>query len=353
MIGIGGIFGIVGSEKIDVKQIKQMLGELSKYGRQGYGVAWYSRDSCRVLKSLDLDEVTSLLSPDHGKVAIGVCRFGVYGRPAIPNTPPFYDCSKRFICVARGAIKGYPQIRRSIARRGHVLIGKDLSEIIVHSFEERVKNGVMPVDAIKRTREEFEGMFSALILDCKNGRLYCMCRGIPEYIGREKLGVIVCSEIDPLARLSNEVYRVVDGVVVVSGDKINVVEGEVRRIVDWREGRVLGGYDFYMQREMNEIPAVLKFQSFAQMDEYFEIAKRLIMQAKKVYMVGSGSSYNAVLYGAYVINELSDVSPIPQNATEFIYFMLRRVEAGDVLVANSQSGETCLLYTSPSPRDRG
>jgi len=343
MLGIGGIFAIIKSrDAIDKALVIDIIETLRKYGKDGFGIAYLGRDSQLVIsKALGDEDIISQLPKEPTGILMGICRYAVYGRPSVRNTPPFQDCERRFIVVARGALIEHPHIRSDLLKKGHIFLGKDIAEIIAHFVEDSSNSAGSIEGGIMRTFEELHGMYSAIIIDVYTFRTFLICRDLAEYIALSNNTVMLASEFDPIVDYARKILVLRNGV-------ISIVDGEVRPLKDGelkegspRKGRVPGGFDYYMQREIEEIPYVLKFQKLAQIEKYIDMAKNLIVQAGRVYMIGSGSSYNAVLYGAYVINEVSDVvDPIPQNATEFIYFMLRKVRAGDVLIANSQSGKT-------------
>jgi len=339
MPGVGGIFGFFSKNGVPNNFIKVAAETLSLFGRDGYGIGYNEENGIVVKKYLDLKSFMESMSDLNISYAvIGLCRYAVYGRPAKNNTPPHIDCKGKITVVARGILQNQAQLIESLMKKGHLLEGKDLASVIVHYLEESLGTHGDMEGSVQKLYSELEGMYSALILDRSNNG-YLISRGLCEYIGIGADNVAVCSEYDVLLEYSKNVKKIKDGVIAIRKTQVYPLLSEPQKIGAVRK-KVPGGYEYFMEREMEEIPWVLEFQNIVQKSMYVELATKLIKNAGRVYMIGSGSSFNATLYGAYAINELSDVEPIAQNATEFIYFMLKRVRAGDVIIANSQSGKS-------------
>ncbi len=358
MLGIGAIFGIISQRPMSRETIIAALKTLQQYGRDGYGIIFYGEGGPKVLKSMNLDDIISGLNDHVGTPLLVSCRYAIYGRPAIPNTPPFFDCGQELISTGRGASPEHPKIREELISKGHIFSGKDLSETIVHEIEEGLRRGLTVEESLLSAYSRFGGTYSCIVVDPSRRSMFLICRGLLEYVGVSENNIVVASEYEAMDGLATKIYAVRDGIFSLSlgirgirsiGESANVEE------IRWpKKSRILGGFRYYMEREILEIPGVLRLQASAQLEEFFILATNLIAQAGRIYIVGSGSSFNAALYGAYIMNELSDVFPIVQNATEFVYFMLNKVKAGDVLIANSQSGKTAdVLRAVTKSRMRG
>jgi len=342
-MGLGGIFGFFFSSKtMSGEDIINIIEVLKNFGKDGYGIAYIKDGELRIERHIRYKRFVELISNIQIEgISIGACRQAIYGRPALVNTPPHTDCNGKIVVVARGVLRNQGKIREQLMERGHILEGKDISEIIAHEIEDYSSRRRNIDEVVKEIYGVLDGMYSALILDMVGNKLYLLCRETSEYIGKFDKGFMACSEYDAIIGGTSDLMRIDKGVVCIDGAQLRCIgKTDIVNIGEVRKSKVPGGFDYYMEREMAEIPWILKFQNIAQKNEYIGLATRLIESARRIYMIGSGSSYNAALYGAYVINELSDVEPIAQNATEFIYFMLKRVKAGDVIIANSQSGET-------------
>lgn len=342
MVGYGGIFLISASTNADkiFKLTRECFESLSYYGNEGYGLAIVESGSgLKIYRSMDINDVLSFGNDVEPDLTVGVCRYAIHGRPAIPNTPPFSDCSKRFIIVARGIFENIIDLRLKLLEHGHILEGKDPSEILVHLIEEDIsKEGVSVEEALCAIHQTFRGVFSLILYDTKTNTGYVLARDLPEYIGTGQ-AIVVSSEPDVIVRDGLSLMRIENGVLRIHKGGVELIHGDVSEL-RIKLGRVVGGYDYHMEREMLEASLIIKGQRYAQQKEYLTIIAKLIEKSGKLFMIGSGSSYNSALYGGYIINELCEMQPIVQNATEFIYFHLNKIAPGDLIIANSQSGRT-------------
>ncbi|MEM1585544.1 MAG: SIS domain-containing protein [Candidatus Korarchaeota archaeon] len=298
----------------------------------------------RIWKDLDLDEIIGKFrrEADSFDLAMGVCRYAIHGRPAIQNTPPSLDCTQRFLLIARGLVCNPTKLYFELIKIGHLIEGKDPSELLVHRIEEDTKHLSSVDKVLANMHNSIKGVFSVLLRDAQDGSVYLLTKNLMEYIGiseGEPGKLIISSEPDVIARHNLQLYAIADGLIKISDGKINVISGELIK-PQIRLGKIPGGFDYHMEREISEIPLVLAAQKYAQPPEYLAIAARLIKSSEKLFVIGSGSSFNSALYGGYIISELLEIQHIVQNAVEFIYFYLQKVNPGDVVIANSQSGMT-------------
>jgi len=66
----------------------------------------------------------------------------------------------------------------------------------------------------------------------------------------------------------------------------------------------------------------------------------MLLRAEKIYIIGAGSSYHVGLVGSYLLRELCDITAIVIDAVEFLYYALRDISPGTVVVTISQSGKS-------------
>ncbi|HLP61525.1 MAG TPA: SIS domain-containing protein, partial [Candidatus Deferrimicrobium sp.] len=68
--------------------------------------------------------------------------------------------------------------------------------------------------------------------------------------------------------------------------------------------------------------------------------KNIQVKGGRVFVVASGTSYHAALVGAYIFNNLSELSLIPANPGTFRSMYMNTITARDMVMGVSQSGET-------------
>ncbi|MCU0286707.1 MAG: SIS domain-containing protein [Acidobacteria bacterium] len=68
--------------------------------------------------------------------------------------------------------------------------------------------------------------------------------------------------------------------------------------------------------------------------------KKIQVKGGRVFVVASGTSYHAALVGAYIFNNLNELSLIPANPGTFRSMYMNTITARDMVMGVSQSGET-------------
>ncbi|MEM0281822.1 MAG: SIS domain-containing protein, partial [Desulfurococcaceae archaeon] len=123
----------------------------------------------------------------------------------------------------------------------------------------------------------------------------------------------------------------------------NIQSKRVKYMVEYVEK---GGYPHFMIKEIHEVPDALINTTLAIMEKYLRLSSMIVHGARKVFIIGTGTSYHAALTATYYFSELAGVSVIPVSAAEFPYSMLENVETGTVIIGISQSGETSDVINS-------
>ncbi|MEM1610167.1 MAG: SIS domain-containing protein [Sulfolobales archaeon] len=100
----------------------------------------------------------------------------------------------------------------------------------------------------------------------------------------------------------------------------------------------VGGSPHYMIKEIHEEPSILKRLWENLGERVIQTAQR-IYSSDKIYIVGSGSSYNAGLVFHYALANHAKRVSIPVSSGEYPYYS-KAVSKGDVVIAISQSGYT-------------
>jgi glucosamine--fructose-6-phosphate aminotransferase (isomerizing) len=113
----------------------------------------------------------------------------------------------------------------------------------------------------------------------------------------------------------------------------------------------VGGSPHYMIKEIHEEPYILKSIWEAQRQRISSIASRIA--GSRIYIVGSGSSYNAGLMFHYALSFHARVPSIVVSSGEYSYYG-GIISRGDSVIAISQSGYTRdTLYAAERARDSG
>ena len=101
----------------------------------------------------------------------------------------------------------------------------------------------------------------------------------------------------------------------------------------------------------DEVEALIGLKNY--IDDCFEEIVNVICECKgRLIFTGIGKSGHISKKISATLSS-TGTSSFFMHSTEAFHGDLGMIQSDDIVVAISYSGETCLLYTSPSPRDRG
>jgi glucosamine--fructose-6-phosphate aminotransferase (isomerizing) len=361
---LGGIFAVICKDtRIPRGAIYEGLRRLTYRGYDGAGVAFLRGDLLEVRKapghienvSKNLDFVN--IDSD---IALGHTRYASRGWPVYENTHPLTECTRRVAVTGDGIIENYEEIKSRLEKLGHVFSSRTDTEVAVHLLEEYLKSTSSRVEALLRVIRELRGMYSLVFLDSSTRSLLVVQSGQPLVIGfsPDKSCIYVSSDLPSLYGFAETAYILEEGTVGVisrdsidlyssiSGGRVELEQLQAKRVKYVTEYVEKGGFPHYMIKEIYEIPEALKKVPLAIMEKYLRLAAMIIQGAKKVFVIGTGTSLHAAMISTYYFSELAGLSVNVISAAEFPYSLLESVETGTVVVAVSQSGETTDVITS-------
>jgi glucosamine--fructose-6-phosphate aminotransferase (isomerizing) len=150
--------------------------------------------------------------------------------------------------------------------------------------------------------------------------------------------------------LTQNIIRVRDGeMVTLWPDRVELrrvedgalIEREVEVFTEGMEIAQKGGYPHFMLKEIHEQPQVAAellhwLAASPHVDPFVEAMRR----ARRLYLVGCGTSYHACMVGAAYLNRLAGLAAVPVLAPQFRETLAHTLEPEDTVVLVSQSGET-------------
>lgn len=360
---MGGIFGAICRDIIPGGAIYEGLRRLVYRGYDGAGVAILRGYDIEVRKApghfADVSKHVDFVNID-SSVAVGHTRYASRGWPAYENTHPLQDCSGKIAVVGDGIIDNYEELKIELEKRGHSFKSRTDTEVAAHLLEEYISRGASTLDALIQVASKLAGNYALAFLRAPEKALFVIQHGQPLVFGynQDRSCVYISSDLPSLYGYVETAYIIEDNTVgVISIDSINLLNATSRSPIDLnslQSKRVKyiaeyiekGGYPHFMIKEIHEIPGALVGATLAVMEKYLRLASMIIHSAKRVFIIGTGTSLNAALTATYYFNELAGVSVIPISAAEFPYSALESVETGTAILAISQSGETTDVITS-------
>jgi glucosamine--fructose-6-phosphate aminotransferase (isomerizing) len=347
-----GIFGCILRTGEAAPAIHKGLKKLEYRGYDSVGIATLQKNQLFIKKDRGkIDDVHAIHNLDDlpGRLGIGHTRWATHGAPYQVNAHPHTDCNNQIAVVHNGIIENFAELKTELEESGHAFSSKTDTEVIPHFIEQKLKEGLSLVDAVRETVKRLDGSYALCAISVKEpDKIVCARKESPLVFGVAKNGLYVASDIPAFLSETNKSVIVEDGELVVLSDK----GYEIRNIVDWevvtREPEIIDwapemaekqGYPHFMLKEIHEQPLCLR-NTLRLQDKYLELMTTFLDRAGEVFLVACGTSYHACLAASYLFSKLSFLATHPIIASEFVEQHGKSVNIDSTLLVVSQSGET-------------
>ena len=351
-----GIFGIAfEKDRDDMGNILTKAAKSLTYrGYDSVGAVSVTQDGRADLRKDvgKVDEVSSKLKFDElcGNRGITQLRWATFGVPAQRNAQPHFDTHGKIVGAHNGNVVNTVHLIHDLTAKGHVFRGENDGEVVVHVVEESLKgHGDMDL-AIREARNILKGDYAYVITALKGDKIYAAKMGSSLYLGVGDGFVCVSSDLPSILNLTKHIVPLLDGEYIEFDERgyeirdINSGDHIDRKPIESplsAESALKGEFPFFMEKEIVEQPeraqALLEF--LANSEDVMPFAEE-VSSANRVYLVGSGSSYNSCVIGSYYLNKLAGCATYPVVAGSFLEHFGEGVRPDDVFVLVSQSGET-------------
>ncbi|MHA1441350.1 MAG: glutamine--fructose-6-phosphate transaminase (isomerizing) [Candidatus Heimdallarchaeota archaeon] len=283
-----------------------------------------------------------------GNVGIAHTRWATHGKVTDENAHPFMSCNGEYALVHNGILENYLELKEELISKGHNFTSTTDTEVLVHLFEEKMKqlkNGDM-IEAITQVSQEAKGAFTFLLLNQKTKAIYAFRKDSPLIIGLGEDGFYASSDITSFLEHTNKAIILENFQLAVLNEtctvidlaKGNEIETEITTIEWTAEQATKTGFPHYMLKEISEESEISK-HSLDQDPAKLNAMKKLLSSAKKVFFLGSGTSYRACLLASIYFAKLAKKHYAPILGSEFKTYQ-NLVDEDTVIFAISQSGET-------------
>ncbi|MDX2085149.1 MAG: glutamine--fructose-6-phosphate transaminase (isomerizing) [Candidatus Melainabacteria bacterium] len=367
-----GIVGYLGKRTV-VPVLIDGLRYLEYRGYDSAGIAFLQNDQQAFAvykKSGKLSNLEAILPPNvfepNGHqlhVGIGHIRWATHGAPTDLNAHPHLGAQGDIALVHNGIIENYGEIRQQLTAQGYVFQSQTDTECVAHLLESAMAQalGAAPeIDFLETIRRAFSQLRGAYALTIANrkfpDRLYVVRNHAPLVIGVGDQEYMVASDSVAVSSVVDRVVYLKDREIAEispQGIRLMTLDGVLLepRVDVLQSGPLLidkKGFKHFMLKEIYEQPDVLRNSLSGRLlsadhpvqlfDESDSVMERLLT-AKRLLIIGCGTSYNAGLVGKYFIEEVARIPVQVEAAGEFRY---RKpvLDADTLVVAISQSGET-------------
>lgn len=350
-----GIVGVVGSKNAtDI--LMQGLEKLEYRGYDSAGIFVNGQETAaKLVKSVGrIADLRGKLGIDvSGTAGIGHTRWATHGKPTEDNAHPHTSTSGRFILVHNGVIENFVELKNEFLMND-TFKGQTDTEIAVHLIAKFAEEeGLSTLEAFKKALSLIQGSYAFALMDSEDAEvIYVAKNKSPLLIGLGEGYNMVCSDAMAMIRETSEFMEIHDKeLVVLTKDNVTVMDykGNVLSRESYTAELDLsdigkGTYPFYMLKEIDEQPAVMRklIATYANEDGTMKVDQDIIkgiQEADRIYIIAAGTSYHAG-FGAKMMLESLTNTPVELGlASEWGYDM-PLLSQKPFFIFLSQSGET-------------
>ncbi len=289
-----------------------------------------------------------------GSIGIGHTRWATHGEPSKENAHPHMDCEGNIAVIHNGIIENYSILKKALIKKGHTFKSETDTEIIAHLIEELYEDNFE--QAFRQALLQVEGTFGLVVITKHDPeKMYIARKGSPIVIGVGENEFFAASDVTPLIPYTRNVFYLDDDeMAVISHTGIITktiynmpTEKTVEKVNFDIDDIDKAGYDHYMLKEIFEQPKtimdamrgrLIREEGLVKLGGLAEV-EDLLMNAEKIYITASGTSWHAALIGEYLLEEYCRIPVEVEYASEFRY-RNPVIKKNEVVIAVSQSGET-------------
>jgi len=351
-----GIVGYLGKKEA----APILVGGLKRLEYRGYdsaGIAVQNGTGIHVVKEVgkirNLEEAVTDRELK-GVVGIGHTRWATHGEPNRENAHPHTDSTGNIVLIHNGIIENYAALRQMLKEKGHTFKSETDTEVLAHLIEEFYTDDIEA--AIRNALHEVDGTYGVAVVSAyQPNHIFVARKGSPIVIGVGEGEYFVASDVTPLVPYTRDVFYLDDYEMAIINEKgiatktieNKKIKKKVERVTIELESIEKGGFDHFMLKEIYEQPKtimdamrgrIIKEEGIVKLGGLAAVEDRLV-NANKIIITASGTSWHAGLIGEYLIEEFCRIPVEVEYASEFRY-RDPIVGENDVIIAISQSGET-------------
>ncbi len=340
-----------------------LLGGLHRLEYRGYdsaGVALLN-GSLKVFKTKGkVSDLDAMLEDLDVSATIGIAhtRWATHGEPNDVNAHPHYSSTEKMAIIHNGIIENYNVLKQELQQRGYIFRSDTDTEVLMYLIEDIMAHEKQTLaEAVRIALTQVTGAYAIVIISQDEPDLLIAARkGSPMVVGIGEGEFFIASDAAPIVEYTRQVVYPGDEEVI----SISLAEGlKIRTIADIEKTPYVqtlevnlsalekGGFDHFMLKEIYEQSRTVKdsMRGRLHMDQGIIVLGgiqdylRKFLSARRIIIVGCGTSWHAGIVGEYLIEELARIPVEVEYASEFRY-RNPLIYEDDIVIAISQSGET-------------
>jgi len=355
-----GIVGYVGQREAYPILIKG-LRRLEYRGYDSAGVALFNNGVKVYKKQGKVAELEALAADkdQSGNMGIAHTRWATHGVPNDVNSHPHGSKNNDIVLVHNGIIENYALLKEVLIGRGYAFESDTDTEVLVNLIHSIQKAENLDLEiAVRKALNQVVGAYALAIFSKENPNKIVVAKmGSPLVIGLGEGEYFIASDATPFLEYTKNAIYLEDGemAVVELGKDVVLTRIENNSPVDPFIHQLQldlasiekGGYEHFMLKEIFEQPTsiedtyrgrLLADQGMIKLGGLIEYQEKFT-KAKRIIIVGCGTSWHAGLVGEYLLEDLARIPVEVEYASEFRY-RNPVITEDDVVIAISQSGET-------------
>lgn len=317
-------------------------------GYDSAGVATLTATGIRVRKGVGkVAEVnySQRLDTLPGNVGIGHTRWATHGGVTDANAHPHSSSSNEIAIVHNGIIDNFLELKQELSSIGYSFKSDTDSEVIANLLQKNFDDTSDLKKAMISTLTQLKGKY-AFIAILADGSVAAARFHEPLIIGVGKDSYFISSDIMGFVNSTDEVIYLDDSeFAIIRQKELSICDFQgnpTKHLLTKvsKEFSDVGKSDYvhYTLKEIYEQPMTIS-RAGATTQLELEWVAEVLKKPRKVYITGSGTSFNAALVGKYLFSKYAkiNVEPIVSSETQFspVYF-----DSSSLLIALSQSGES-------------
>jgi len=290
---------------------------------------------------------------------MGHTRWATHGKPNEQNAHPHQSNNGELIMIHNGIIENYETLKTELLARGYTFKSDTDSEVLINLFEEIQKTKNLSLEeTVKIGLNRVVGAYGIVVYDKKRPDFVVAAKlGSPLAIGLGENEFYIGSDATPFIEYTKKVIYLNDFEMTMlqPGTEVKVrnikedsfVKVTVKKLDLNLENIQKGGYDHFMLKEIYEQPKAIENALRGRINhksnsielESVIQHKTKFIDAKRIIILGCGTSWHAGLVGEYMIEKITRIPTEVKYASEFRY-RDPIIQKGDIVIPISQSGET-------------
>ena len=333
MCGIVGVTGRKNATEILLNGLKKL--EYRGYDSAGIYVNDQKGNGYLVKEKGRIEDLRAAVGPAvKGTAGIGHTRWATHGVPSQANAHPQVSADGRFYLVHNGVIGNFRELKAEYLADTEFVSDTD-TEVIVQLISRFVNEGMETKEAFTHVLSLIDNSssYAFLLMDkTQTDTLFVAKKKSPLLIGVGDGFNVVCSDSMVMLSETHDFIELTDGdVVTVTPNEVEIEDQDGNHVTrnqfhvdDDASASEKGAYEFFMLKEIDEQPAVIRTlqQKYINEDGSLQIEddlKNAIAGADRLYIVAAGTSYHAGLVGKSLFEKLAGIPTEVHIASEFGY----------------------------------